>query len=66
MDAVKKFFGALLLGVAIWIIAPVIPVAVQMLAWAALLIIGAMYSACARSAAAQAPRGMPAFGKASA
>jgi thioredoxin:protein disulfide reductase len=43
MDAVKRFFGALLLGVAIWIVAPVIPVAAQMLAWAALLIIGAMY-----------------------
>jgi len=38
MGAVKRFFGVLLLGVAIWIIAPVIPVAVQMLLWAALLI----------------------------
>jgi thiol:disulfide interchange protein DsbD len=43
MKAVKKFFGWLLLGLAIWIVAPVVPVAVQMLAWAALLIIGAMY-----------------------
>jgi len=43
MDAVKKFFGALLLGVAIWIVAPIIPIAVQMFLWAALLIIGAMY-----------------------
>ena len=43
MKAVKKFFGVLLLGVAIWILSPVIPVAAQMLAWAALLIIGAMY-----------------------
>ena len=38
MRAVKQFFGVLLLGVAIWIVSPVIPVAVQMLAWAALLI----------------------------
>ncbi len=43
MNAVKKFFGVLLLGVAIWIVSPVIPVAAQMLAWAALLIVGAMY-----------------------
>ena len=43
MKAVKKFFGVLLLGVAIWILSPVIPVLAQMLAWAALLIIGAMY-----------------------
>jgi len=38
MDAVKKFFGVLLLGVAVWVVAPVVPVAVQMIAWAALLI----------------------------
>ena len=38
MKGVKQFFGALLLAVAIWIIAPVIPVAVQMLLWAALLV----------------------------
>jgi len=38
MNAVKQFFGVLLLAVAIWIIAPVIPVAVQMFLWAVLLI----------------------------
>src|SRR6266852_5083505 len=38
MHAVRQFFGVLLLAVAIWIIAPVIPVAVQMLLWAALLV----------------------------
>jgi thiol:disulfide interchange protein DsbD len=43
MKAVKKFFGFMLLGLAIWIVAPVIPLATYMLAWAALLIIGAMY-----------------------
>ena len=38
MHAVRQFFGVLLLAVAIWIIAPVIPVAVQMFLWAMLLI----------------------------
>ena len=38
MGAVKRFFGVLLLAVAIWIVSPVIPVSVQMLLWAALLI----------------------------
>jgi thiol:disulfide interchange protein DsbD len=38
MSTVKRFFGVLLLGVAIWIVSPVIPVAVQMLLWAALLV----------------------------
>ena len=38
MSAVKRFFGVLLLAVAIWIVTPVIPAAVQMLLWAALLI----------------------------
>lgn len=43
MKAVKQFFGFMLLGLAIWIVAPVIPAALHMAAWAALLIIGAMY-----------------------
>ncbi|MDX1375096.1 MAG: protein-disulfide reductase DsbD [Burkholderiales bacterium] len=43
MDGVKKFFGVLLLGVAVWIISPIIPVAVQMLAWSALLVGSAMF-----------------------
>jgi len=38
MHAIRQFFGVLLLAVAIWIIAPVIPVTVQMLLWAALLV----------------------------
>ena len=42
MRSVKHFFGTLLLAVAIWIVAPVLPVAVQMLAWAALLVGSAM------------------------
>lgn len=43
MDAVKRFFGVLLLAVAIWIVSPVIPMVAQMLAWAALLIISAIF-----------------------
>ncbi len=38
MEAVKKFFGVVLLALAIWIMSPVIPAAAHMLAWAALLI----------------------------
>jgi len=43
MQSVKGFFGVVLLGVAIWIVSPVIPVVVQMLAWGALLIVSAIY-----------------------
>ncbi|MCX7892049.1 MAG: protein-disulfide reductase DsbD [Burkholderiales bacterium] len=43
MKSVKKFFGFLLLGVAVWIVAPVLPAVASMLAWAALLVVGAMY-----------------------
>ena len=38
MDSVKRFFGVLLLAVAIWVVSPVLPPAASMLAWAALLI----------------------------
>jgi thiol:disulfide interchange protein DsbD len=37
MDTVTRFFGVLLLGVAIYLISPLIPIWVEMLAWAALL-----------------------------
>jgi len=43
MDAVKRFFGVLLIAVAIYLVSPVIPLAAQMLAWAALLIVSAVY-----------------------
>lgn len=43
MEAVKRFFGVLMLALAIWIINPIIPVSVQMLLWAALLIFSAIY-----------------------
>lgn len=38
METVNRFFGVLLLGVAIFIVSPFLPVSVQMGAWAALLI----------------------------
>lgn len=43
MESIKRFFGVLLLGVAIWLISPVINDVVHMLLWAALLIISAIY-----------------------
>jgi thiol:disulfide interchange protein DsbD len=43
MEAVKKFFGVLLLATAVWLVSPVIPAFAQMLAWSALLIIPAIY-----------------------
>ena len=36
MEAIKNFFGVLLLGVALWLISPVLPVRLQMAGWAAL------------------------------
>lgn len=43
MEAVKKSFGVLLLATAVWLVSPVIPAVAQMLAWAALLIIPAIF-----------------------
>ncbi|MBX3628759.1 MAG: protein-disulfide reductase DsbD [Nitrosomonas sp.] len=43
MEAIKQFFGVLLLAVAIWLISPVINEVVHMLLWATLLIISAIY-----------------------
>jgi thiol:disulfide interchange protein DsbD len=43
MDTVKRFFGVLLLGVAIYLVSPFIPVSVQMFLWGALLIAMAIY-----------------------
>jgi thiol:disulfide interchange protein DsbD len=43
MEAVKRFFGVMMLALAIWIVSPVIPLAVQMGLWAALLIFSAIY-----------------------
>jgi thiol:disulfide interchange protein DsbD len=43
MESVKRFFGVLLLAVAIWLISSLISVGVQMLLWAVLLILSAIY-----------------------
>ncbi len=43
MEAVKSFFGVMLLALAIWIIQPLLPIGVQMLLWAALLIFSGIY-----------------------
>jgi thiol:disulfide interchange protein DsbD len=43
MQTVKSFFGVVLLGLAVWIVSPVIPAVAHMLLWAALLIVSAIY-----------------------
>ena len=43
MEAIKKAFGVVLLATAVWLVSPVIPVVAQMLAWALLLIVSAIY-----------------------
>ena len=43
MDTVKRFFGVLLIAVAIYLVSPLLPLAVQMLAWGALLIVSAVF-----------------------
>jgi thiol:disulfide interchange protein DsbD len=43
MQTVKNFFGVVLLGLAVWIVTPILPAVVPMLLWAALLIISAIY-----------------------
>lgn len=43
MTTVRNFFGILMLGVAIYMISPVISLSLQMILWAALLIIPAIY-----------------------
>ncbi len=43
MNAVRNLFGVLMLGVALWLITPIIPVSIQLALWAALLIIPAIF-----------------------
>ena len=43
MDSVKKFFGVLMLGMAIWLVSPVLPPVAQMVAWSILLLGYAFY-----------------------
>jgi thioredoxin:protein disulfide reductase len=38
MESVKRFFGVLMLAMALWMVSPVLPGAVQMVLWAALLL----------------------------
>ncbi|MEN3276553.1 MAG: thioredoxin:protein disulfide reductase [Massilia sp.] len=38
MDSVKRFFGVLMLAMALWLVSPVLPAALQMVLWAALLL----------------------------
>ncbi|OYO32590.1 protein-disulfide reductase DsbD [Janthinobacterium sp. PC23-8] len=54
MDAVKRFFGVLLLGVAWWLVSPVLPGALQMLGWTALLIGYGMYLLVGKSSSKNA------------
>ncbi len=62
MDSVKRFFGVLLLALAIWIVAPVIPVATQMILWSALLVLSAIYLG-ALDALPHTAKGLHKFGK---
>jgi thioredoxin:protein disulfide reductase len=43
MVAVRKFFGVLLLGVAIWVVSPVLPAYAPLLAWGLLLLVSAAF-----------------------
>ncbi|HOY69514.1 MAG TPA: protein-disulfide reductase DsbD [Methylotenera sp.] len=43
MNTVRNVFGVIMLGVAVWLISPVIPMAVQLMMWAALLIVPAIF-----------------------
>jgi thiol:disulfide interchange protein DsbD len=43
MDGVERFFGVVMLATALWLVTPVIPVWAQMLGWALLLILPAVF-----------------------
>ncbi len=43
METVKRFFGVVLLGVAIYLVSPLLPAPAHLLAWAALLIVCAIF-----------------------
>ncbi|SDD68617.1 thiol:disulfide interchange protein DsbD [Cupriavidus sp. YR651] len=62
MEATKRFFGFLLLGVAIWMVTPVVPVWIVMAAWAMLLIVAAVYLGAFDSLGPD-PRGLLRLGK---
>jgi thiol:disulfide interchange protein DsbD len=54
MNAVRNFFGVLMLGMAIWLISSVIPVNIQLGLWAVLLIVTAVYHSALDSLPAHA------------
>ena len=63
MEGVKRFFGVLLLGVALWTVQPLLPAPLALAAWGVLLIAAALLlrpfarvAEASASAAAQAPR----------
>ncbi len=43
MEAVKKAFGVILLGTALWLVSPLLPMAVQLGLWALLLIVPSIF-----------------------
>ncbi len=43
MENVKRAFGVMLLAVAVWLVSPVLPGVATMLAWAAILVVSAIY-----------------------
>lgn len=43
MEGVKKAFGVMLLAVAVWMLTPVVPAAVTMLSWTALLVFSGIF-----------------------
>jgi len=43
MESVQKFFGVIMLATALWLVSPVIPLWSQMLGWALLMVIPAIY-----------------------
>jgi thiol:disulfide interchange protein DsbD len=43
MEAIKNIFGVMMLGVAIWLVSSLLPLAAVMLLWATLLILSAVY-----------------------
>jgi thiol:disulfide interchange protein DsbD len=43
MNAVRQLFGVLMIGVAVWLISPIIPASLQLALWAALLIVPAIF-----------------------
>jgi len=43
MNAVRNFFGVIMLGMAIWLVSPVISISIQLSLWSALFIVTAVY-----------------------